>query len=115
VLALNTLFWRVSGTIVGTAPYATSVAADAPDRLSQATIHLTPSDRIVEPCRKNGGVKKFEELRILSAISVVSRSASLQWSPEVAGAASELHGDARQHPRRHDDWWSPVLGAEPAC
>jgi hypothetical protein len=29
--ALDTLFWRVSGTIVGTVPYATSVAADEPD------------------------------------------------------------------------------------
>jgi hypothetical protein len=48
---------------VGTAPYATGVAVDAPDRLSQTTIHLTPSDRIVEPRRKNGCVKKFEDLR----------------------------------------------------
>jgi len=62
-LALDTLFWRVSGTIVGTVPYATTVAADAPDRLSQATGHLTPSDRIVETRRKNGCVKKFEDVR----------------------------------------------------
>ncbi len=29
VLALETLFWRVTGTIVGTVPHETSVAADA--------------------------------------------------------------------------------------
>ena len=57
---------------MGTAPYATGVAADAPDRLSQTTIHLTPSDRIVEPRRKNGGVKKFEDLRTLGAYSAIN-------------------------------------------
>jgi hypothetical protein len=60
-LALNTLVCCVSGTIVGTAPYATGVAADAQDRLSMATSHPTASDRIVEPRRKNGCVEKFED------------------------------------------------------
>jgi hypothetical protein len=35
--------------------------------LSQATIHLTPSDRIVETRRKNGCVKKFEDAREVQA------------------------------------------------
>ena len=55
---------------MGTAPYAKGVAVDAPDRLSQATIHLMPSDRIVELRRKNGCVKKFEDLGEARATSL---------------------------------------------
>jgi hypothetical protein len=60
VLALDTLFWRVSWTIVGTVPTTRRVSPPLPDWLSRSTSHLTSSDRIVETSRKNGCFKEFE-------------------------------------------------------
>jgi hypothetical protein len=76
VLALDTLFWRVAGTIVGTVPPRDDCCRRASDWLSQSTIHPDISfDRIVETNKKNGCFKKVEENPdLLDAARVSGRS-----------------------------------------
>jgi hypothetical protein len=67
VLALDTLFWRVAGTIVGTVPPRDECRHVRRNWLSQSTIHLDILDRIVETSRKNGCFKKFEDVLEMGA------------------------------------------------
>jgi hypothetical protein len=60
-LALEALFWRVTGTILGTVPPAT-YRRHYPDLLSQLNDPPKRSDGIVETCRENGCFKKLEEI-----------------------------------------------------
>jgi hypothetical protein len=75
---------------VGTVPCATRIAAEA-------TINLTPCDRIVEPRRKNGGVKTLDRMG-WTFIACIKKA-------DVGASHQRLGvGDERAHGRVQQLW-----------
>ena len=73
---------------MGTVPHDECRSRCAGLTVSRTTIQLAPSDRIVETVRKNGCLKKFEELRVLAAL--FEHEACIR-SPDVSIARTKIN------------------------